>query len=57
MSHPSITYALVAYYALCVPLTVLMIGRRRDPLTPGGAVVAIIFYALLIWAVLTVASR
>ena len=41
----------MAYFAINGIGSVALIGRRRDPLTPGAGVLLVIWYALCIAAV------
>lgn len=49
MSTQQILLAL--YFAANALASVALVGKKRPPITAGGAAISVIIYGLLIWAV------
>jgi hypothetical protein len=54
---PWYIWAVVAVTVLSSLAQIAMIGRPRDPITPGVAIVSLIINGLCIWAILAGASQ
>jgi predicted phosphoribosyltransferase len=49
-------WVMVVLFALNAVLTILMIGKPRQPVTPSLAVGAVVASALYIWAIVSLAT-
>lgn len=54
---PWYAVALIIWFALGIVAAVAMIGRPRDPLTPGMAITTLAVNAAAIWAVVALAAN
>ena len=48
--------ALIALYGLTAGATVASIGKHREPITPGVALVSLIVSGLAIWAIVALSN-
>lgn len=55
MSNNTVLFLLIGYYVLNGLWTVLQVGEYVE-ITPAGAVATLIFYALIVWGILHVAT-
>jgi hypothetical protein len=49
-------WLVVAYWSANALGSVALIGRKREPITPGVAIGLIVVYALLIWGLIAVGA-
>lgn len=52
-----LAWLIVAYLGVSALLSVAATGKKREPTTPGVAVLTVIFAGLLIWGVVVLATR
>lgn len=51
-----IAWSLVSYIGISALLTVAAVGRKREPLTAGVAVLSVVFAGLIIWGIVALAT-
>ncbi len=53
----AITLAMVSFHMFGAFITIMQVGKKREPITPGVAALTVIFSALIIAGVLYLASN